>query len=286
MTKLRDPENVDWELLIVNNKCTDNTLNVVKSFEGLLPIRHVTEKKQGLSHARNRAIDEARGEVIIWTDDDVLVGQNWLVEYCKGFRRHPDAIFFGGPIEPWFEIPPPKWIKSNMAIFETAFACRNLGDSEKVIKEEKDFPFGANMAVRTKAYHLFRYNPLLGRTGKNMISGEESEFFRSLVARGYSGIWVPAARVKHFIPRERLTRQYIISYFRAHGVTLARRAKNMPNDWIFVYGIPRWLIRRMIMNSLMWVTSRLTRRSDCELWWRKLQIDIGQIQEYWQTREH
>ncbi len=137
MTKLRHPESISWELLVVNNNSTDNTEEVVNEFGGRLPVRHIFEPKQGLSHARNRAISEAKGDYIIWTDDDVLVDEYWLIEYVKGFNKYPDAAFFGGPIGPWFETRPPKWIQQNFSIFETAYACRNISFKELVIDNAK-----------------------------------------------------------------------------------------------------------------------------------------------------
>ncbi len=108
MTKLTVPPEVEWELLVVNNNCTDDTDDVIGEFEKQLPLKRIFEEKPGLSHARNCAIEHASGELLIWTDDDVLVDANWLVEYVKGAEAWPDASFFGGTVDPWFEIGTPK----------------------------------------------------------------------------------------------------------------------------------------------------------------------------------
>src|SRR5262252_3228871 len=58
------PSETDWELLVVNNNCTDRTDEVIGAFEGHLPVRRVLERRAGLSHARNRAVTEASGDYI------------------------------------------------------------------------------------------------------------------------------------------------------------------------------------------------------------------------------
>src|SRR5436305_13472240 len=71
LAAMRVPADLGWEVVVVNNSCTDTTDAVIDSFVGRLPIRREFEKSAGQSHARNRAIDVAIGEYIIWTDDDV-----------------------------------------------------------------------------------------------------------------------------------------------------------------------------------------------------------------------
>ena len=61
-------------------------------------------------NALSRAAAEARGEHILWTDDDVLVGEWWLAKYVAAFRRWPEAGFCGGPIDPWFTGTLPHWL--------------------------------------------------------------------------------------------------------------------------------------------------------------------------------
>lgn len=67
-------------------------------------------------------------------------------------------LFFGGPIGPWFETRPPKWIQQNFSIFETAYACRNISFKELVIDNAKITPFGANMAVKQFIYQKIKYD--------------------------------------------------------------------------------------------------------------------------------
>src|SRR5918995_3785292 len=126
-TRLANPPGACWELLVVNNNCTDQTDDVIHAFEDRLPVRRTFEPEPGLSHARNRAIDEAAGAYIVWTDDDVTVCRDWLVAYAEAFRRWPDAALFGGPIEPWFDGTPPSWLQQIYPSIAGVYAPRDFG---------------------------------------------------------------------------------------------------------------------------------------------------------------
>lgn len=102
LCRLVVPSGLRWELAVIDNSCTDDTSAVIDRYKESLPIRSFVEPRLGLSHARNRAVAEARGEVLLWTDDDVLVSPDWLANYARAFREWPQAAYFGGPIQPWF----------------------------------------------------------------------------------------------------------------------------------------------------------------------------------------
>ena len=97
-----------WEVLVVNNNCTDHTDDVIKDFTDRLPVRRLFEPQQGQSRARNCAIDAAKGDYIVWTDDDVVVDPGWLIAYVDAFRRWPNAAVFGGrslePLQPRVDV--------------------------------------------------------------------------------------------------------------------------------------------------------------------------------------
>ena len=241
MSHLSIPAGLTWELVVVNNRSTDGTDAVLAEFQTRLPLRRVYEPEPGQSNARNAAIREARGEYVVWTDDDVLVDHAWLVEYAAAFDRWPDATFFGGPIEPWFEGEPPAWLKTGFGRVHAAFAVLDLG-SEPVPLSAKTFPYGANMAVRREVYDDVKYDPGLGlRPGSSMRS-EELALVRHLAASGKEGRWVPGARVTHFIPKTRQTVSYLRGYYFGWGEYLGRGA-TLQRPALF--GRPLWLWREL-----------------------------------------
>ena len=173
MRRLSIPSDVEWELLVVNNNCSDRSDEAIARHASSLPLRRLFEAKQGLSHARNCAIEHAKGDLVLWTDDDVLVDENWLLEYVRAANRWPQAAFFGGTVDPWFEHEPPSWIKSNVDMLGGPFAVRRLGSEERVIEETGLLPWGANMAMRTAAVGSERFSPALGRCRDGHLLGEE-----------------------------------------------------------------------------------------------------------------
>lgn len=249
------PGDTSWELIVVDNACTDSTADVIESFGSLLPIRRVCEPQPGLSNARNAAIAEAAGDVIVWTDDDVLVDPAWLCEYAIAFQKHPTAEFFGGPISAWFDAPPPAWLATVFPQVVSAFAVREL-ESEDIPITRTFAPYGANMAFRRRVLNNHSFDPRLGRLGDSAIGGEETAVFRDLMERGYQGRWVRGASVRHFVSEDRQTTEYIRSYYSGVAATASRAAAG-PSAVSTLFGRPRWAWRASLQYEMMYQLRRL-----------------------------
>ncbi len=246
-----------WEVLVVNNNCTDATSDVVRSFTGSLPIREIVEMRQGLSNARNAAVAAARGEYIVWTDDDVLVEPGWLTAYEDAVRRRPLAVVFGGPIRPWFESRPPRWLERSWDLVEIAFAARDLGSEEIPLDGVRVVPFGANFAVRRPEQLAHLFDPALGRSGRGGSLGEETAVIRAVLSEGGSGWWIPGAAVRHWVPKERQTKRYLRAYNRLVGRT---RALEMNTDGQpLAFGRPRWAWRAWLAAEVALLRARMGR---------------------------
>jgi glycosyltransferase involved in cell wall biosynthesis len=261
MTKLHVPDGVEWELLVVNNNCTDATDEVIRSFSQKLPIRRLFEPNPGLSNARNHAVQHAKGEYILWTDDDVLVDEEWVIGYCDAFSRFPDAAFFGGPVEPWFECDPPSWLIRILSLVATAYALRSFG-GEQFPFSNKIIPFGANYAVRKQEQYLYPYDRSLGVRPNSRMGGEEATILRAMLDAGLTGWWVPKASVRHYIPQLRQTTTYLWGYFFGQGEFTARAM--MGEGFREFLGVPFWLWRRAIELEFMYRVHRIL--SKPEIW--------------------
>jgi glycosyltransferase involved in cell wall biosynthesis len=243
MRNLIISDGIEWELLVVNNNSTDSTEEVIRSFSTNLPIKYVFESKPGLSHARNMALRSAAGEYILWTDDDVLVEPGWAAGYLEAFQRHPDAGFFGGPIEPWFEGSPPKWLERSLPQITHAYAIRDFAEKPFPFSK-KILPYGANFAVRRKEQLLYPYNPSLGRQPGRFIGNEETAVITAMLDAGIEGWCVPNARVSHYIPRTRQTLRYLRRYYYGYGELVGL---DLPMERVaMLLGAPRYLWRQAI----------------------------------------
>jgi glycosyltransferase involved in cell wall biosynthesis len=243
----------EWELLVVNNNCTDNTSEVVERFRDVLPVRMILETKQGHSNARNRILSEANGEHIVWTDDDVLVKENWLASFQRAFKDYPEAAFFGGTVLPWLECDLPEWMARNWSEISGIYAITSNYSADFVLSRET-IPVGANMACRTDIGRRFPFHPMLGRMKEELIGGDEVAWFREMIEAGHTGMWVSSAIVEHFIPKSRLTKEYLSQWFEKSGVAAARMQSDIHVSRIV--GYPRWAI-------LPYFTSAIIRRSFC-----------------------
>jgi len=241
---LRIPAGVFWELLVVNNRCTDATDAVLARHQPLLPLRRLYEEQQGLSHARNAALRAAQGDLLLFTDDDVLVDPDWLTAHVAAAQRWPDATYFGGPIEPWFEQEPPRWIQENLAALAPTYALLRPDTAERMLvgTEAGSGPYGANMGFRLARMREIAFDPRLGRAGADFLSGDDTEMMRRLTELGHQGVWVGRARVRHFIPAERLTTAFVAQWFRGGGRSAVRLDGPPPGQRLC--GWPRWALRQ------------------------------------------
>lgn len=219
------PSGCEASLIVVDNGSTDRTSQVLQQFESnKFRLQIIEEPSQGLSICRNRAIDAAEGDFLIWTDDDVLVSPTWLVSYASAFSRKTGASFWGGPILPMLPDDAPTWVTENMETLNGCFAHRDLG--EKAFKFSTALlPYGANFAVRTSVQKNFRFDTMLGRKGESLDGGEETELLFRLMTEGHSGYWVPEASLDHLVDSARLTEAWIREYYKGQGRAMVRSDK-------------------------------------------------------------
>lgn len=248
------PPNADWELIVVDNNCTDETGSVLDSFAQYLPLRRVFESRQGLSNARNAVIAHATGDYILWTDDDVLVDSEWIVAYERAFSRWPDAAIFGGPIRPWFEGSPPEWLLAIWNDVAIAYAAKDIGLTCISLESSSELPFGANFAVRTQEQQAFLYNCDKGRKLNGGCVGEETEVISAILQAGGKGWWIPDAQVRHWVPKDKQTIDYIRAYYDLHGKALRRLTADAPK----LLGHPRWVWRKALEAEIAYRAMRLT----------------------------
>ena len=242
---------LSWELIVVDNGSSDATPEVLQSHQARLPLKAVRHAEKGLSRARNRGVAEAQGDWIVWTDDDVRVDGQWLRAYAEAFRTHPEAVVFGGPIEPELELPRRPWMQDNLAMLGHALAARDFGrDPIPLSLEDDRLPFGANFAIRGSEQRCTPYDVSLGAGSGGSTLGEETALFQQLLNAGCTGRWVPAAGVRHLIPPERQTTSYVFDYYARHGAADARRQEHGGR-------VPPWLLRRLATDWARYSATRL-----------------------------
>lgn len=269
MRDLRVPAGTDWELLVVNNNCTDHTDAVIAKHASALPLRRIAEPTPGLSHARNAALAAARGEYLLWTDDDVLVEPDWLTEAVGATERFGADGFFGR-VSPWWEQGhPPGWYNH---LFDGMFALLDLGGESFVVKPTDPPGVGANHGFRTVALRaLGGYRTDLGVIAGKGGGGEDLDVFNRAHAAGLKLVYAANAVVRHYVPAARCTKRWYRRYTwngsRHHLRMLRDEAKSLPS----VFGIPRYFYRLTLRHAWNYLDATLAGdRGRSFYYWLKL----------------
>jgi glycosyltransferase involved in cell wall biosynthesis len=226
-----------WEILLVDNASTDETPALLADTAWRppgVPVRIFHEKRLGLSSARNRAIKEARGEYLLFIDDDETPDPQWLTAYEHDMLAYtPDAL--GGRIDVLFEHGErPSWLQDELLGF-----LGHLDHGEGCWLSEPDTPFyGGNFAVRVDIFpEIGEFDADLGRKGQVNTGGEDTEFYRRLVAANYRVRWAPDAIINHRIRADKLWRSYFLDLHYRQGMSEGSRTrgdrKRLPPKYLF-----------------------------------------------------
>jgi glucosyl-dolichyl phosphate glucuronosyltransferase len=203
-----------FELLLVDNGSTDETASLVAEFErrAEFQVRYIYEGAIGLSRARNRAIREARGQYLFFTDDDQVVDKAVLQEYERVLGQFPCRVVQGA-IELLFTEERPSWLHGRLAglLGETRALPEGtaIGDL-----------YGGNLLVKRDVFEQFAgFHEDFGK-GRAGFS-EDTEFAERLRAAGERIVFAPTARIYHVIGPERATVRFVrktsFEKGRAHG---------------------------------------------------------------------
>jgi glycosyltransferase involved in cell wall biosynthesis len=228
------PRDLEAECVVIDNASTDQTSTVVESAaaSGPFAIRRVLESRLGSSFARNRAVDEARGDLIFFLDDDATADPEWLAGMFSAMEnRGLDAAC--GMVLPRWSVAPPPWLGPRLWV-KLAVHDRSAIESKPLpATETLENYFSANVGFRRATFERFgRFREDLGVVGGNPISGEDTELFARIIAHGGKMGFVTGAIVHHLIGPERMSTEYLRHKSFAYGFGSAiagGRSHNGPN---------------------------------------------------------
>ena len=226
------------EVIVVDNASTDATKALVAAHPGVL---YAFEERLGLSHARNRALAEATGEIVAFLDDDAVAAAGWAQHHAAAFADAGVGAT-GGLITLVWPSSRPRWMPSAL---DGLFAGLDLGPAPRDF-EPGQSPFGANMALRrSTALDVGAFNPALGRSGTSLISNEETEFFARL-RRTHRVRYLPGAAVVHTVVPGRDRLSFVL-----------RRAYAGGRSDVIAGSVPS---KAMVARSLLGNTARMVTR--------------------------
>jgi len=247
------------EILVVDNGSIDQTREVIEAAarDSRIPVIYLSEARPGKSHALNTAVAHARGDLLAFTDDDVLPSPKWLVAYKQAFGE-TGADYAAGRILPLWEAAPPRWLTPAQ---HGVLAVRDGGTQRLILAGVHDqvMPIGANMAVRRHVLdRVGGWNPDLGKLKNTLRTGEDHEFALKLAAAGFAGVYEPEACALHRVPADRLRLEYFFRWCYSNGRIEAGLEQEYPSTTNYLLRVPRYLWRRLAKDLGSAVTGIVT----------------------------
>jgi glycosyltransferase involved in cell wall biosynthesis len=206
----------DWrvEVIVMDNASTDDTAAVVKAFSFQhAELRYVLEPRKGKCHALNTGMAQARGDYLLFTDDDVIPAASWLMEMVEPMRTgRCDAV--NGQL-----ILAPHLIKSWQTPMHKMWLAASLEAESRDWSREV---IGANMGIkRAVLERVSEYDPELGPGPEAVGFCEDTFFGRLLFEAGFKIEFIPSATAVHELDESRLQRRVWLADAARRGRTQA-----------------------------------------------------------------
>jgi glycosyltransferase involved in cell wall biosynthesis len=238
-----------YEIIVVDNAPRDDaTARMVAD----MPVRYVRESRPGLNWARNRAIVEARHDIIAFTDDDARPDRHWLWAIAQTLTESG----VGGVTGP---VVPAELETAAQVTFELCYGGMSHEFRRRIIRREglttqsllwaSSFGVGANMAFRREAISAVGPFDVALDVGTPTRGGGDIELFHRMVARGWTLVYEPAALVWHTHRRDMAgLREQIHCNGRAFGAYLLTCARNRTVNRLSIlqFAIREWLGRWLL----------------------------------------
>ena len=256
LVSLQEQSLPEFEILVVDNAASLEIKRLVATIKPSVKVslKYVPEPKLGIHNARHAGARAAKGELLVFTDDDATFDPGWLQAYAEAFSKHPEMSAAGGPVRPRWDASPPKWLLEFIGS-KKIFTMLSLMEPYKEFRlDPKGFFFGVNMAIRRDIlFEVGGFNP--ESFGDVWLGDGETGLNHKLCRLAMSIGYVPDAIVYHHIPPERMT----VEYFRR------RMANEGASDMyaLLHQGTLHWLpcflhaTSIVVKNAIFWLAARL-----------------------------
>jgi glucosyl-dolichyl phosphate glucuronosyltransferase len=197
-----------FEIILSNNNSTDNTREIIDAYCARHPaVKSILEPRQGVHYARNSAAKIAQGEILYFTDDDMIATPSLLTELVKVFDLDPLIASVTGKVIGRFDVPPPAWVKKHL--INSHLSLTSEDQPEELIISTRDMVFSCHQAIRRDVF--FRcggFNP--ENTAGVWVGDGETGLGIRMQQAGYKFAYTPRSIIYHLIPESRTTLAYLI----------------------------------------------------------------------------
>ncbi len=212
--KAQSLEHTQWEIIIIDNNSNEPIEGFIdRSWHSNITVK--VEAEQGLTAARLRGIQIAKGELLVFVDDDNILLPNYLETCSKIEREYPFLGAWGGSTPAEFETAPTNWIKDFVHILGVR-TIKTIAWSNS-FDERNNIPIGAGLAVRREVAIAYREavqnddrRKQLDRNGASLSGCGDTDLALTACDTGL-GIGVfPELSLTHLIPKERVKADYLL----------------------------------------------------------------------------
>lgn len=249
MTKVRWPRD-GVEFICVDNASTDETPDLFRDYADRLPLVFLQEPTKGKSYALNRGIEAANGDLLVFTDDDVLPREDWLRAYLEAATTHPEVGLFAGQVRHHWQRPPPAWLE-RLAREGRSYAGtpieRRTGPVPPQAFKGPNFMVRQSMLLdqRFSTEPHTNYGSTRGAAG-----GEDTRFVKELAGSGVETWYIQEAVVEHIVRPEQVGVWPVLKrYYRIGRSVVHETREPLPEGLPTVFGFPRYLIRSIVTRS-------------------------------------
>jgi succinoglycan biosynthesis protein ExoM len=220
-----------YSIVVVDNDQSRSAETVVAEFaaSSIIPVKYCTESQQNIPLARNKAVENAEGDLIAFIDDDEFPIKRWLLTLFEALNKYgADGVL--GPVKPHFEDEPPQWVVKGKfyerASYPTGFVIDwRKGRTGNVLLKREVFGEGAQ-----------RFNP-------EFRTGEDQDFFRRLIEKGHVFIWCHEAMAYEVVPPARWNRSFMIRRALLQGaVSMLHPTFGARDIAISMIAVPAWAL--------------------------------------------
>lgn len=198
-----------YEIIVSDNNSTDNTGVVIAAYcAEHSNIKTIFENRQGVHYARNSAAKIARGDILYYTDDDMIADRNLLREIVKVFEIDPMIGAATGLILGKFEAEPPEWVKKHLR--NAYLSLTDEKRKEELIITPEDLVYSCHQAVRRDVFFKAGgFNP--ENTAGVWIGDGETGLNIKIKNLGYKFGYTAKSIIYHMIPQSRTTLKYLVN---------------------------------------------------------------------------
>jgi len=234
-----------YEIIVADNNSSDNTKDIVAEWQSnsTVNIKYIFERRPGVHYARNSAAKIAVGEILYFTDDDMVADHNLLSEIIKPFEFDEEVGTATGRVLPKWESPPPPWLVKHCY---NQFLSLNDPPEEFIISKKDCNVFSCHQAVRkTVFFEAGGFNP--ENTAGVWIGDGETGLNIKIKKLGYKYGFNGNSITHHIIPPDRMTQGYLNRRIGNAGFcdSYTEYRKNIPSNW----GVVSNALRRTFVSA-------------------------------------